>query len=94
MPFQKKIPQVYYSPAEVEECFDSDAKQKHADDQMQQVRDSIGINIEGWALNEEFESAREKAKLMKSEMAEAAETEEERRELDEHWPFQDHEEID
>jgi hypothetical protein len=29
---------------------------------------------------------------MKSEMAKAAETEE-RREFDEHWPFQDHEEI-
>ena len=31
---------------------------------------------------------------MKGEMAEAAETEEERREFDELWPFQDHEEID
>jgi len=61
---------------------------------MQQVRDSIGINIESWVLNEEFESAREKAKLMKIEMAEAAETEEGRREFNEHWPFQDHEEID
>jgi hypothetical protein len=85
-------PPVHYSPAEVEECLDRDAKQKDADDQMQQVRDAIGINIEGWVSNEEFESAREKAKFMKSEMAKAAETEE-RREFDEHWPFQDHEEI-
>jgi hypothetical protein len=87
-------PLVNYSPAEVEECLDRDAKQKDADDQMQQVRGYIGINIEGWVPNEEFESAREKAKILKSEMAEAAETEEERREFDEHWPFQDHEEID
>ncbi len=57
-------------------------------------RDFIGINIEGWVLNEGFERAREKAKLIKSEMAEAADTEEERREFLEHWPFQDHEEID
>ncbi len=83
-----------YSPTEAEECLDRDAKQKDADDQMQQVRDSIGINIEGWVPTEEFDSAQEKAKLRKSEMVEAAETEEERREFDEHWPFQDHEEID
>ena len=87
-------PPVHYSPAEVEECLDRDSKQKNADEQMQQVRDFIGINTEGWVLNEEFESAREKAKLIKSEMAEAALTEEERREFDELWPFQDHEEID
>lgn len=87
-------PPVHYFLAEVEECLDRDAKQKNADEQMQQVRDFIGINIEGWVLNEEFESAREKAKLIKSEMAEAADTEEERRKFDEHWPFQDHEEID
>jgi hypothetical protein len=87
-------PPVQYSSAEVEECLERDFKQKDADDQMQQVRDSIGINIEGWVQNEEFDSAREKAKLMRSEMAEAADTEEEKREVDEHWPFQDHEEID
>ena len=87
-------PPVQYSPVEVEECLDRDAKQKNADGQMQQVRDSIGINVEGWVQNEEFKSAIEKAKLMKSEMAQAADTEGERRELDEHWPFQDHEETD
>ena len=87
-------PPVHYSPAEAKECLERDAKQKNADEQMQQVRDFIGINIEGWVQNEEFESAREKAKPIKNEMAEGADTEEERREFDEHWPFQDHEEID
>lgn len=61
---------------------------------MQEVRESIGINIEGWVPNEESDSARERAKLMKSQMAEAADTEEERREFDENWPFQDHDEVD
>ena len=87
-------PPVNYSPAEVEECLDRNVKQKDADDQMQQVLNCIGTSIEGWVSNEEFESARDKAKILKGEMAEAAETEEERREFDEHWPFQDHEEID
>jgi hypothetical protein len=87
-------PPVHYSPAEIKECLDRDTKQKNADEQMQQVRDFIGVNIEGWVQNDEFESVKEKAKLIKSEMADASETEEERREFDELWPFQDHEEID
>jgi hypothetical protein len=36
-------PPVHYSPAEVEECLDRDAKQNNADEQMEQVRDFIGI---------------------------------------------------
>ena len=87
-------PPIHYSSAETEECLERDAKQKNADEQMQQLRDFIGINIEGWVSKEEFEDAREKAKLIKLEMAESAGTEEERKEFEEHWPFQDHEEID
>jgi hypothetical protein len=79
---------------EVEECLDGDAKQKDADEQMQKVRDFIEINIEGWVRNEEFESAREKARLIRNEMAQGLETEEEKEEFDKYWPFQDHKEID
>lgn len=86
---------VHYTVSEIEQCLGRDAKQKNADEQTQQVRDFIGINIEGWVQNEEFESAKEKATIIiRSEMAESAETEEERKEFDEHWPFQDPEEID
>lgn len=53
-------PPVRYSSAEVEECLDRDAKQKRVDEQMQQVRDFIGTNIDGLVLNEEFESVRER----------------------------------
>ena len=87
-------PPVHYTSAEVEECLGRDAKQKDADEQMQRVRDFIGINIEGWVHIEEYENAREKARLIRNEMAQGLETEEERREFDKYWPFQDHEEID
>ena len=87
-------PPVHYSRAEVEECLARDAKQKDANEKMQEVRDFIGINIEGWVQNEEFVDSREKARLIRNEMAEGTETEEERREFDKYWPFQDHEEID
>lgn len=85
---------VQYSPDEMKECLDRYAKQKDADMQMEQVRDFIGVNIEGWVPNDTFEEAKEKARHIKDEMLGEAETEEERTELLEHWPFQDHEEID
>lgn len=87
-------PPVRYSSTEVEECLDRDTKQKNVDEQMQHMRDFIGINIDGLVLNEEFESARERAKLIKNELAEGADTEEKRIEFDNRWPFQNHEEID
>ncbi|KAH8590581.1 serine/threonine protein kinase [Bisporella sp. PMI_857] len=87
-------PPVHYSHAEAEQCLARDAKQKQADEQIQEIRDLIGINIEGWVQNGEFENAREKARLIKNEMAESAETEEERSEFEKYWPFQNHEEID
>ena len=36
------------------------------------VRDFIGINIEGWVRNEEFENTRERARLIRNEMAQGA----------------------
>ena len=45
-------------------------------------------------LNKEFKNAQERARLIKIELAEGAEAEEERSEFDELWPFQDHKEID
>jgi hypothetical protein len=61
---------------------------------MQQLRDFIAVTIEGWVSTEAFDSALEKAQHIKGQILEAADTEEERRGLDEYWPFQDHEEID
>lgn len=87
-------PPVWYSSAETKECHDGDANQKTADQNMQYMRDAIGINIEGWVPNEEFESAREKAGILRSECAETANTDEEARKFYENWPLQDHEEID
>ncbi|KAH8685456.1 phosphotransferase family protein [Tricladium varicosporioides] len=87
-------PPIAYSPAQTQECLDRDAKQGAADAQMQQIRDFIGINIDGWVPVDKFDVAQEKARILKGEMLESAETEEERADLMENWPFQDHEEID
>jgi len=61
---------------------------------MQQVCDFIGINIDGLVLNGEFENATARARLIKNELAEGADSEKQRKEFDKIWPFQDHEEID
>ena len=87
-------PPVRYSQAEVEECLDRDAKQRRVDEQMQQLRDSIGINIDGLVPNEEYEAARERARLIKMELADGTDSEEQKKEFNELWPFQDHEELD
>lgn len=85
---------VKYSEAEVTECLDIDVKQKNAAAQMQRLRDFIGVNIDGWVPNEMYDEARVKERYIKQQMLEAAETEDEKRELEENWPFQDHEELD
>ncbi|UPX16688.1 uncharacterized protein EKO05_0007076 [Ascochyta rabiei] len=90
---EAKFP-VKYPDADVADCLNIDAKQKIADAQMQRLRDFIGVNIDGWVPKESYEEAREKERYTKQQMLEAAETEEERKELDEYWPFQDHEELD
>jgi hypothetical protein len=84
---------VEYPDADVTDCLNIDAKQKIADAQLQQLRDFIGVNIDGWVTTESYEEAREKERYIKQQMLKAAETEDERKELDEHWPFQDHEEL-
>ena len=48
-------PPVCYTPAEVDECLDRDARQTSVQQQLQHVRDFIGINIDGLVLNEEYE---------------------------------------
>lgn len=87
-------PPISYSESDITSCLDRDSKQKAADAQMQQIRDFIGVNIDGWLPLDSFDTAKEKSKILKNEMLQSAENEEERRDLLENWPLQDHEEID
>lgn len=58
------------------------------------MRDFIGINIDGLVLNDEYKATREMARLIRLELAGKTEIEEQRKEFDELWPFQDHQELD
>jgi hypothetical protein len=85
---------VHYPDTEIKECLDINGKQKEADTKMQKLRDCFGINIDGWASIDLYDGAKEKSQNIKHYMMDAAETEAERKEVDENWPFQDHEELD
>jgi hypothetical protein len=85
---------VKYSDSEGVACLDINAKQIDADAQMQRIRDFIGVNIDGWVPIDGYEHAREKEQYIKQQMLDAADTEDERKQIEEEWPFQDHEEVD
>ena len=79
-----------YSLSEVDQCLELDAKQRAADISSQRLRDLVGVNIDGWVPTEEYDDAVLRAATVKSQMLAAAETDEERRVVEENWPFGDH----
>ncbi|KAM5454088.1 hypothetical protein McanCB49686_004395 [Microsporum canis] len=83
-----------YPPEEIKECLDIDSQQKAANTQMQNLRDSFGINIDGWVPNEMYEEASRRMADVKAQMLDIAKTKEDREDLLQNWPFQDHEEVD
>lgn len=84
---------VRYPESKAADCLDIGLNQQNVDAQMQQLRDFIGVNIDGWVRTESHEEAREKECYIRQQMLETAETEAERRELRKHWPFQDPDEL-
>ncbi|PKX96286.1 uncharacterized protein P174DRAFT_509561 [Aspergillus novofumigatus IBT 16806] len=64
-----------------------DARQREADVAMDQMRDVLGINILSWVPNDEYEAVKEKAREIKAKMLEAAETNEDRIRIQDHFPF-------
>ena len=83
-----------YTEAEEKQTLDWDAQQKESAKLMQTFRDHIGCNIENWVLAEDFDNAMEKARDLKARVLANAETDVEKNEIDQNWPFQDFEEID
>lgn len=79
-----------YSPKEVEECLHLDSEQKDTNTNVEIARRRIGINIEGWVPLDRYDEAKELDQKFKSEVLEAADTDLERDEIQNHWPFDDH----
>ena len=83
-----KIPcRISFTEDEVIECKRLHAAQIEADEQLQACRDVVGIGPEGWVPLEQYEETRQRARKLKAAALEAAESNEERARLEEHWIF-------
>lgn len=85
---------VHFSKEEEAACLEIEKKQLEADSQVQLLRDCFPINVEGWTPTELFEEAKFKADDVRAQMIAMGESDQEKREIEELWPFQDHEEVD
>jgi Phosphotransferase enzyme family len=85
---------INYSEDEVKECLALAAQQKELDKSMQVMHDRIGVSVDGWVSNDEYEATKQRADEIKAQFMATAETEAEKREFDQNWPFQDHEEVE
>lgn len=85
---------ISYPEDEVKECLALVAQQKKLDETMQVLRDRIGVSVDGWVSNDEYEATKQRAHELKMQFLATADSEAERREFDENWAFQDHEEVE
>lgn len=85
---------VRYSDEEIAQCLAFDEKQKEADAEMETLREYFTTNMDGWVSSDVYDQAKSRVADMREKTLEAADTEEERKVIEENWPFQDHVEID
>jgi hypothetical protein len=78
---------IVFSEDEVSECLRVNAAQAEADEQLQACRDAIGIGPEGWVPSEQYDEIKKREIKLKADALEAADSEEERLRLNEHWIF-------
>jgi Phosphotransferase enzyme family len=85
---------IHYSEEESKDCLERHQNQRELDKNLQGIRNFLGVNSKGWTENDANNEARETADRIKREWIEEAETELERKDIEENFPFQDHEEIE
>lgn len=66
-----------------------DAALTEADHDIQNCENMFGIASDGWVPNDHYEEAMARAKKMKDNILGPPITEEERVEIETHWPFDD-----
>jgi hypothetical protein len=83
---------ISFSEDEERECLRLSAAQVEADEQLQVCRDIVGIGPEGWVPLEQYTETKQRVSKFKADALEAAESEEDRERLHEHWIFGDFDE--
>jgi hypothetical protein len=74
---------------EVSDCLRLDSAQVEADEQLEACRDIVGVGPEGWVPSDQYEEAKQRESKLKVDALDAAESDEERARLCEHWVFDD-----
>lgn len=83
---------IAFSEDEVAECLCLHDAQVDADESLRDCRDLIDIGVEGWVPAELYDEIKQREQEFKAEALKAAESEEERQQVFEHWVFDDFEE--
>ncbi|RDW93613.1 uncharacterized protein DSM5745_00935 [Aspergillus mulundensis] len=81
-----------YSDAESTECFRLARAQAEADEQFRLCRDVIGAGNEGWVHVDQYEEVKARERTLRRNALDAAETDQERKEIEENWIFDDFDE--
>lgn len=83
---------IQFSADEIKQSLHMHVEQLDSDQKLQACKDAIGMGSEGWVPIEEYENALQRTRLVKAGVLEAAEEEEDRRMIREHWMFDDFDE--
>ena len=83
---------VAFDADEVRETVELDKNLREADEMMVKLRDMIGVGSDGWVPPENYGEVMKRIQIVKERTLEVAETEEQRKEIVEHWPFDDFDE--
>lgn len=83
---------ISFTEEEASECLRQFIAQNEADEQFQICKDVIGVGPEGWVPREYYEEAKKRERQLKADALDAAESDEERATVSEHWIFDDFDE--
>ena len=85
---------ICYSEDEIRECWRLHAFHTEADEQLERSQDLIGVGAEGWVPVDQYEAAKERSDRLKANALKEAESDLDRAQMLEHWPFDSHDESE
>lgn len=83
---------IQFSEDEIKQSLHIHNEQLDSDQQLQACKDAIGMGSEGWVPIDQYDDALQRTSLVKAGILQAAESEFDRRMINEHWMFDDFDE--
>lgn len=83
---------IQFSEDEIKQSIHIHTEQLDSDQQLQACKDAIGMGSEGWVPIDQYDDALQRTSLVKAGILQAAESEFDRRMINEHWMFDDFDE--